>query len=176
MWRVACSIVVEDLYTKSQNSFSPFKSEVLAFGLLVHTCSLVEYLVYLGERGACITSFLSWCDCPQSDFSFVLERSGCVLGLFLGHLNPCVIRHSSPSSKVDIIQEDSSGHKKWTILIWSHRATSSSCMPYGIANPNHIASVTSQDPLSSWMKEDNSNFLTKRELLHSKRTGKIGAR
>jgi hypothetical protein len=49
-------------------------------------------------------------------------------------------------------------------------------MPYGIANPNHIASVTSQDPLSSWMKEDNSNFLTKRELLHSKRTGKIGAR
>ncbi len=122
MWRVACILIVEDLYTKSQNSFSPFKSEVLAFGLLVHTCSLVEYLVYLGERGACITSFLSWCDCPQSDFGFVLERSGCVLGLFLGHLNPFVIRHSSPSSKVDIIQEDSSGHKKWTILIWSHRA------------------------------------------------------
>jgi hypothetical protein len=43
-------------------------------------------------------------------------------------------------------------------------------MPCGIANPNHIASVTRQDPLSSWMKEVNSNFLMKRELfLHSKR-------
>ncbi len=42
-------------------------------------------------------------------------------------------------------------------------------MPYGIANPNHIASVTRQDPLSSWMKEVNSNFLTKRELFAFKK-------
>ncbi len=42
-------------------------------------------------------------------------------------------------------------------------------MPYGIADPNHIASVRRQDPLSTWMKEVNSNFLTKRELFALKK-------
>jgi hypothetical protein len=42
-------------------------------------------------------------------------------------------------------------------------------MPYGIANPNHIASVTRQHPLSSWMKEVNCKFLTKRKLFAFKK-------
>lgn len=41
-------------------------------------------------------------------------------------------------------------------------------MPCGIANPNHIASVTRQDPLSSWT-EVNSKSLTKRKLFAFKK-------